>query len=352
MALFARSDGTVRRRGRGTAARAFRSVGNISHGLAEVVDRTSVAWRGRRTARFALLFAVIGAIAAAVLAVVLSPVTPMTAWRHAPWNDDAQAAKVDPASARMIAAWVARGNVQNPKVVLSDGYAFAWTNGGAADPRYDVRITRYRYPLDKSIPVPRGTETPPGGDAHLSIYDTETGRVHDFWKAVYDPSSESWRASSGVSYAMGGSPPAGTGSVAAGIPALALAIWPEEIRAGKIDHALAFTGLHVAPHVFRYPATHTDGRGERTDLSMGSWLRLPASVQPNSSWPAWVKVVFTALQQHGMYLTDSGGSLALYGVDPVNGGLQWSDVGLAGPTASFPADFPWTKLQLLSPPSP
>lgn len=80
---------------------------------------------------------------------------------------------------------------------------------------------------------------------------------------------------------------------------------------------------------------------------MGSWLRLPTSAAPNPAWPAWVKVVFTALQRYGMYLVDTGGSLAIDGVGPLNGGLSWNDVGMPGTTASFPSDFPWSSLQLL-----
>ena len=51
-----------------------------------------------------------------------------------------------------------------------------------------------------------------------------------------------------------------------------------------------------------------------------------------------------------MYPVDSGGSLGIYGVDPVNGGLQWSAVGLDGATAELPRDFPWPEPQLLEPP--
>jgi hypothetical protein len=120
----------------------------------------------------------IGLGGAAVLGVFsgrgLTP-TPMTLWRRAPWNDDARSARVDPRSASLIASCLARGNFLDPKVPLADGYAFAWARGTARDLHYAVRITRYRYPLDSSIPIPRGTEPPPGGDAHLTIYAADTG---------------------------------------------------------------------------------------------------------------------------------------------------------------------------------
>ncbi len=275
--------------------------------------------------------------------------TPMTAWLHAPWNADAERATVDPNSPALISTWLARGNVRYPNMTLTNGYAFAWTYGTARDPHYHVTQTRWQMPLDASIPIPQGARPAPGGDAHLTIYDTEHGRTHDLWLASYDAATDHWTAGVGVSYPIGGSPPPGTGAVAAGTPILALSAWPEEIKAGAINHALAFTALRVAPS-YRYPAVHTDGKGDASDLPMGSWLRLPPEITPDPAWPAWVKVVFAALQQHGMFLVDTGGALTINGIDPVNGGLRWSDVGLSGADAGFPSNFPWQRLQLLEPP--
>ena len=118
-----------------------------------------------------------------------------------------------------------------------------------------------------------------------------------------------------------------------------------------INHALAFSVLKAAP-TYRFPATHTDGQGDRSDLPEGSWLALPTSLTPNPGWPAWVKVVFTALQQHGMFLMDQGGTLGIAGVNPVNGGVKWSDVGMGtGASAGFPSDFPWSSMRVMNPPS-
>jgi hypothetical protein len=52
-----------------------------------------------------------------------------------------------------------------------------------------------------------------------------------------------------------------------------------------------------------------------------------------------------------MFLRDNGGTMGIYGVDPINGGTQWSDLGLTGSSAAFSVSFPWSRLQVLSPPS-
>jgi hypothetical protein len=183
------------------------------------------------------------------------------------------------------------------------------------------------------------------------MFDPARNRVSEFWQAAYDATTDSWSAGSGVSFDIGGTPRLGSGSNAAGFPQLALAIWPEEIKAGVINHALGFSVLTAAPF-YRYPASHTDGQGDQSDLPEGAWLSLPASLTPNSSWPAWAKVVFTALQRHGMFLMDQGGTLGVAGVSPVNGGVKWSDVGMGtGESAGFPSDFPWSSMQVLTPPA-
>ena len=280
----------------------------------------------------------------------------MSAWQKAstslkaPWAPDATRAVVDQNSAALIATWIGRGNIKYPNV-CTNSWSAAWAAGTGADPAYDVAQTKYPGPLDADIHIPLGTQPSPDADHHLVVFDTARGRVSEFWQAAYSPASDKWSAGSGISFDIGGSPAPGTGSNGSGLPQLALAIWPEEIKAGAINHALAFSVLKAA-HSFRYPATKSDGQGDASDLPEGIWLALPQSISPNPAWPAWVKVVFKALQSHGMYLMDQGGTLGLAGVNPVNGGVKWSDVGMgSGGSAGLPGDFPWSSMQALEPPA-
>ena len=276
-----------------------------------------------------------------------SAVDAQTAWHHAPWNLDAQAAPLDPNSAQLAATMASRYCTTTVPYVNTNTWSYAWVYGRAGDPHYTVAQTKYPGPLDASIPIPAGAKPSPDGDGHLTIFDVEHGRVHDLWQAVWDGSK--WSCSAGVSYPAGGAP-AGNGSIAAGWPPLATGLWPEEIQAGQIDHALCF----VVPHTrtgFRYPATHTGtGQGDAADLQEGTWVRLPGSLAPNTGWPGWAKTVFRALQDHGMFLCDQGGAaLQIVGVNPVNGGVSWATVGMT--SARFPADFPWAKTQILAAPT-
>ena len=283
---------------------------------------------------------------------VTQALDPKTAFLHTPWTGDAQAQGVDPNSATLIATWKSKGYIFSPNIT-THRYASSWCYGRSTDKHYTIAAQRNH--LDAGgIPIAAGSQVG-GGDSHLTIFDLEHSRIHDLFGAAYNATSDTWSCTEGDSFAWGGKPTAGTGANAAGFPQTALAVWPEEIQAGVIPHALAFSTLHARPTTFRYPATKTDGNGASDDLEEGSWLRMPAAQAVNTAWPNWVKLCFTALKTYGMFLMDQGGSLGIEGINPINGGLDWSAVGVGTATQSsvgFPSDFPWDKMQVLVPPAP
>jgi hypothetical protein len=282
-----------------------------------------------------------------------------TGWQKQPWNADATAQSVDAASATMIAAWIAHNHIHNPNVT-TNSFSQAWVVGRQTDPHYTVTITNgWGQHADPDIPIPLGTLASPDSDMHLVVIDLENNREHDFWQMTYDAATDTWTAGSGFSYDLGDTYPSG-GANAAGFPPLATAIWPEEIQNGLIPHVLSFSVYGTAanapygakPTVFRYPATHTDGTGVSDDLPEGVWLALPSNAFFNNAWADWVKVVWQALVDYGMFLIDQGGSLGITGVNPVNGGVSWSSVGMGtGGSQGFPGDFPWTSMRVLDPPA-
>jgi hypothetical protein len=165
---------------------------------------------------------------------------PRQVWLKAPWNADAATVGVDPNSGALISTWIARGNIKYPNV-CTNSWSVAWNSGSATDPKYDVAQTTWPGPLDGQIPIPRGTQPSPDADHHLVIFDLARNRVDELWAAAYNTTADTWSAGAGVSFDIGGTPPPGTGSNAAGLPQLALAVWPEEIQAGVINHALAYS---------------------------------------------------------------------------------------------------------------
>ena len=57
-----------------------------------------------------------------------------------------------------------------------------------------------------------------------------------------------------------------------------------------------------------------------------------------------------ALERSRLVHRDNAGAFSIYGRNPINGETPWSLVGLSGGAAGFASSFPWSRLQVLSPP--
>ena len=124
---------------------------------------------------------------------------------------------------------------------------------------------------------------------------------------------------------------------------------PEEIQQGHIDHALSITTPYTSTYI-ACPATHTDGRSSNSDaLPEGARVQLdPAFNVDAQTWPAWEKIIAKALQTYGAYVSDTSGSLALYGQNDINAGnTTWSSAGVpnTSPSLSF---LPWSSFRVLT----
>lgn len=106
------------------------------------------------------------------------------------------------------------------------------------------------------------------------------------------------------------------GGRGSGFPIIAGLIRPEEVQAGEIRHALAFTFDSVQREDVYYPACRSDGKANLVDApAEGMLFQLnPELSDPDfDKWglSASAKVVARSLQKYGMYLCDCGGPIAL-----------------------------------------
>jgi hypothetical protein len=96
-----------------------------------------------------------------------------------------------------------------------------------------------------------------------------------------------------------------TSADAAGLPILPGLARYEEVRRGRIDHALRFT-VSRTRGAFVYPARHFASDLTDADLpAMGQRLRLKASFDV-SRYPPQARIVLRALQEYGMLVADNG----------------------------------------------
>ncbi len=198
--------------------------------------------------------------------------------------------------------------------------------GYRAKAAYPFDIWDYNNDLVTDVPVPLdstlwGEQTE---DGHIVIIDTayklswEMSRFKGIKNGMIDCSTFNvWDlTSNGLGDPNEGKRWRSRGGRAAGFPNIAGLIRPEEIQAGEIRHALAFTFATNRKDIFYYPAARTDGRFDYADAPAEGMLFQLNPALTETDFNNWglshgAKVVARALQKYGMYLCDNGGDMAL-----------------------------------------
>ncbi len=254
--------------------------------------------------RLALVFTAALALTAALVALVLVPAGaagagngwqgvgagnwPGPGWRpyaaSSPFNQPIGPAAVHPESAALVA-----GSLQwGPPASLIAGTAESSSDYGhpvyfsqPSDPLYALHPTEHwghNTIAGTRIRVPSGARPAGGSDGHMTVV-TPDGWEYDFWRAQRPPPGGGT-----LTFAWGGrvriaGDGLGGSATAAHFAALAGVIRPEELAAGRIDHALFI--------VLRCSSSATGfGYGARKQQSwLGSYV-YPARRSPASDCPA------------------------------------------------------------------
>jgi hypothetical protein len=156
-------------------------------------------------------------------------------------------------------------------------------------------------------PVPDNPFIEGGSDHHMLIIDRDARILYELY-AAEQQADGSWAAGSGAVFDLSGytmRPSGWTSADAAGLAILPGLVRYDEVRDGKINHALRFT----APSTKReyiWPARHY--ASSVTDPAyppMGQRFRLKASFN-TAGYPEQVRTVLEALKKYGMILADNG----------------------------------------------
>ena len=271
-----------------------------------------------------------------------------TAWQALDENvsSPTAATTVDYIQSAAVAGRVAEVALKNPAAGTKSTAGKAWFYAGTAATRLKVDAV--------SQGTVRATTTLTAGKAlgwySLAVPTTTQASLDDLRlrftaldaavasvrAAYYAPTPlKSWSASWGNTIRMDGDGVYGDGtSTRASGFGLAGMIWPEELRAGSIDHALVFAYPYTKAGGPVAPATAADGLSTRLDaIPFGARVQLDPSLNLDAlGLTAYEKTVAKALQRYGMILGDSGGALSLYAinaksyaVDPYAGVLPADD---------------------------
>jgi hypothetical protein len=185
---------------------------------------------------------------------------------------------------------------------------------GRSTPRSRVRFEyadesdRGPYPIPRNVRIEGGRSA--DGDRHAIIVDRDSCQLYELF-ALYPR----WRAGSGAIWSLRSNRlrPAGwTSADAAGLPILPGLARYDEVRRGRIDHALRFTVARTR-RAYVYPARHFASTLTDPDLPpMGLRFRLRADF-PVRSFPPQARVILRALQRYGMILADNGSNWFISG---------------------------------------
>jgi hypothetical protein len=248
---------------------------------------------------------------------------------------------VDPDNERIVADMAGR---HGPLHVNCVKFAMPVYEADASTPRVRVaqrgprpgvtgkmleRERRYRQHPDfaaSEVPMPDHARPDPADDAHLAVVDPARGIGWDMWRARRREDG-TWESSTGMVYDLHGDGLWATGafpvkdgesihfhgpSRAAGVPIIAGLIMEWELRAGRIEHKLAFAGATRLQH-FCWPAAWTDGACDPGTPMQGQVLQLdPAADLDAFGLSPAGRCIARALQEYGAVAVDGAWGNVIY----------------------------------------
>ena len=262
------------------------------------------------------------AIAAALVLAVPAAARPLPGAPKCPlfpktshWNKRVDKLPLLPGSAAMVAA------VGADRRSHADFGSGLYNGGPIGIPFKVVRKTQRRVPVsfefaDESdgrfYPIPPNAPIEGGrgsdGDRHVLLVDRSRCRLFEVYAAYPQGGGTSWRAGSGAIWNLRSNrlrPRGHTSADAAGLPILPGLARYDEVKRGRIKHALRIT-VPRTRQAFIYPARHF--ASSLTDPSlpaMGQRVRLRRSFSL-SGFPRQSRVVLRALKEYGALVADNG----------------------------------------------
>jgi hypothetical protein len=221
-------------------------------------------------------------------------------------------------------------DANTPKVTVTcrtGGHGFVGTNGSNAT---------------ALVPIPTGAAPDAQSDHHLLIIDRSNNTEYGMWDAAF--ANGAWTCGLGALLNLNGTgvrPLAieanpwweAHGARACGFGLVAGLIRPEEIAAGRIDHALVVAYPHIRAGMYVPPASTAQaangvGAIKTRGIPCGGRIQLDPAIDVDAiAVPAAGKAILRALQIYGAYVGDYSGALSLYGDNSPDARAYWASIG-------------------------
>lgn len=169
---------------------------------------------------------------------------------------------------------------------------------------YASESDKVRYPFGRDTRIEGGRGS--SGDKHAIVVDRGACRLYETWNTRLRDGR--WVAGSGAVWSLRSNRlrPAGwTSADAAGLPILPGLLRWNEVRAGKVDHAIRFTTDVTSRH-YLWPARHHAGsRDSLRYPPMGARFRLRPGFSTRG-FSTHARTVIRAMKTYGLVLADNG----------------------------------------------
>lgn len=202
-----------------------------------------------------------------------------------------------------------------------------------------------------NVPIPSNAKPASGSDGHMVIVDLQRGLSWDFYQAV--KTATGWQATYGIRWNLlgeGYNPVWTAGARAAGTPLIAGLIRYDEMKAGRINHALGMSlaFLRDKTVLVSPPASASQaGTANVNAIPMGSRIQLDPALNLNTlGLTASAKIVARAMQEYGAYIVDCSKTNVIYAEDlQYDTTRSWAGI----LTATSLSNIPYAKFRVMDP---
>jgi len=256
------------------------------------------------------------------------------------WNRDISGDPVDAAWTTKLQTMVGNINIHPD---YGAGYGIPVNVAPKSEP--EVPITYDGYPNESDpgpyqLPDPSvakiegGTPASCDGDCHFLVVESGSCTLFEGYACSY---TSGWRCSNGAKWDLtkvsyGQRTKGWTSADAAGLPITPGLVRLDEVRAGKVTHAIRFTVKCTSAN-FVAPATHdaVPGSCDASSPPMGLRVRMKADYDISSLSPS-AQVVAKGMKAFGMIIADNGSNFFFQGTDDPG----WTDQDIE-PLKTIPA---------------
>jgi hypothetical protein len=247
------------------------------------------------------------------------PANAPSAANQTAWNQNVARAPIDPNSGDYLARIRSLGGNQvvHPDFGGNGRYGIPYTTVGRDQRKVRVKVTAYPGESDFGrAPIPPGAPVENGSDRHVLVLQRHRCDLFEMFDSRYvGGPGHRWRAASTARFDLRSKRlrnEGWTSADAAGLPILPGLVRYDEVRRGRVRHAIRATFAETR-RAYIHPATHYASSQCNPDLPpMGLRLRLRRSYfrSNRGRFPrgSQSRVIFKALFRYGIINADNGGS--------------------------------------------